>query len=49
MIYSADLDPHGVNVLYAYADSAFTAPRSQGAGVADELHTGKFANYHLNV
>ena len=31
LIYSADLDEHGVNTLYAYADSAFTAPRSQGA------------------
>ena len=30
MMYSRGLDRHGVNVLYAYADSAFTAPRSQG-------------------
>ena len=33
IVYSADLDPHGVNRLYAYADSAFTAPRSQGGRI----------------
>jgi hypothetical protein len=30
LMYSAGLDWHGVNVPYAYADSGFTAPRSQG-------------------
>ena len=33
MMYSQGLDQHGTNVLYAYADSAFTAPRSQGCRV----------------
>ena len=30
VIYSLGLDAHGVAVLYAYADSNFEAPRSQG-------------------
>ena len=30
IIYSRGLDKHGVNVLYAYADSSFTAPYSHG-------------------
>jgi len=30
IIYSKDLDAHGINTLYAYADSGFSAPRSQG-------------------
>lgn len=30
LMMSKDLDEHGINVLYAYCDSAFTAPRSQG-------------------
>jgi hypothetical protein len=30
IIYSRDLDEHGVNTLYAYADSGFSVPRSQG-------------------
>ena len=30
VIYSRGLDTHGVNVLYAYADSSFTAPYSHG-------------------
>ena len=30
LMYSCGLDPHGVNKLYAYADSNFAAPRSQG-------------------
>jgi hypothetical protein len=30
LMFSRGLDQHGINVLYAYADSAFTAPRSQG-------------------
>jgi len=30
VIYSVGLDKHGVNVLYAYADSSFTHPHSHG-------------------
>ena len=30
LMYSCGLDTHGVNKLYAYADSNFAAPRSQG-------------------
>jgi hypothetical protein len=30
LMYSCGLDKHGVNKLYAYADSNFAAPRSQG-------------------
>ena len=30
VIFSRGLDKHGVNVLYAYADSSFTAPYSHG-------------------
>lgn len=30
LMFSRGLDKHGINVLYAYADSSFTAPRSQG-------------------
>ena len=30
LIYSRGLDPNGVNVVYGYADSNFTAPRSTG-------------------
>ena len=30
IIYSRDLDAHGKNVIYCYADSSHTVPRSQG-------------------
>ena len=30
LMYSKDLDPHGRNVLYAYADANHRTPRSQG-------------------
>ena len=30
VIYSLGLDKHGVNMLYAYADSSFTHPNSNG-------------------
>lgn len=30
LVYSCGLDQHGKNVLYAFADSSFGAPRSQG-------------------
>ena len=30
IMWSRGLDPHGVNVLSAYSDSNFEAPRSQG-------------------
>ena len=30
IMYSQNIDPHGVNVLYAYADSNFEAPKSTG-------------------
>ena len=33
LIYSKGLDPHGVNALYAYADSAHSLPRSQGCEI----------------
>ena len=33
LIYSKGLDPHGVNTLYAYADSAHSLPRSQGCEI----------------
>jgi len=32
-MFSRDMDQHGVNVMYAYADSGFTAPRSQGCRI----------------
>ena len=30
---TADLDPHGVNILYGYADSNFATPRSTGCSI----------------
>jgi hypothetical protein len=33
IIYSRDLDSHGVNVLYAYADASYNVPRSQGCRI----------------
>ena len=33
LLYSCGLDRHGVNKLYAYADSNFAVPRSQGCRV----------------
>jgi hypothetical protein len=33
LMYSCGLDTHGINKLYAYADSNFAAPRSQGCRV----------------
>ena len=33
LLYSCGLDLHGVNKLYAYADSNFAAPRSQGCRI----------------
>ena len=33
-MFSTGLDAHGVNKLYAYADSNFAAPRSQGCRLA---------------
>ena len=33
LLYSCGLDQHGVNKLYAYADSNFAVPRSQGCRV----------------
>ena len=33
IIYSRGLDPHGINVLSCYADSAHSLPRSQGCHV----------------
>ena len=33
IIYSKGLDPHGENVLYAYADSSHSVPRSQGCRI----------------
>jgi len=32
-MFSRGIDKHGVNVMYAYADSGFTAPRSQGCRI----------------
>ncbi len=32
-MFSKGLDPHGVNLLYAYADSSFEAPRSHGCSI----------------
>ena len=31
LIYSSGLDPHGVNVIYGYADANHRVPRSQGS------------------
>ena len=33
IIFSRGLDTHGVNVLYAYADSNFAAPKSHGCSI----------------
>lgn len=33
ILYSRDLDPHGRNVLYGFADSSHSVPRSQGCEV----------------
>jgi hypothetical protein len=33
IMFSRKLDPHGVNILYAYADSSFEAPRSHGCSL----------------
>ena len=33
LMYSKDLDPHGRNVLYAYADANHRTPRSQGCRI----------------
>ena len=34
LIYSKGLDPHGENIIYAYADSSHGLPRSQGCRIA---------------
>ena len=33
LLYSKGLDKHGINALYCYADSAHSAPRSQGCTI----------------
>ena len=33
VIFTADLDPAGVNMLYAYADASFETPRSRGCRI----------------